>query len=36
MKYIESKNGINFVFLNNAIVFQSSSFREAINFMKGL
>ena len=36
MKYIESKNGVNSVYLNNEIVFSSKCFREAINFMKGL
>lgn len=36
MKYIESKDGLNFVYLNNVIVFTSNNFREAIDFMKGL
>lgn len=36
MKYIESKNGLNFVYLNNEIVFTTDSFREAIDFMRGL
>lgn len=36
MKYIESKNGLNFVYYNNVIVFTTDSFREAINFMAGL
>lgn len=36
MKYIESKGGLNYVYLNNVIVFTSSNFRDAINFMKGL
>lgn len=36
MKYIESRNGENFVYLNNKIVFVSKSFREAIEFIKGL
>lgn len=36
MKYIESKNGLNFVYFNSVVVFTSSSFREAIDFMKGL
>lgn len=36
MKYIESKDGINFVYFNNAIVFTTDSFREAIDFMKVL
>lgn len=36
MKYIESKNGLNFVYLNNVIVFTTNSFRDAIEFMSGL
>lgn len=36
MKYIESKNGLNFVYLNNVVVFTTDSFREAIDFMKEL
>ena len=36
MKYIESKNGLNFVYYNNVIVFTTGSFCEAIDFMVGL
>ena len=36
MKYIESKNGMNFVYLNSVIVFTTDSFRKAIDFMAGL
>lgn len=36
MKYIESKNGLNFVYLNNVLVFTANSFRDAIEFMMGL
>ena len=36
MKYIESKNGLNLVYYNNVVVFTTDSFREAVDFMKGL
>lgn len=36
MKYIESKNGLNNVYLDNNVVFSSESFRKAVEFMKGL
>jgi hypothetical protein len=36
MKYIESNNGLNNVYLNNEIVLSSKCFREAINLIKGL
>lgn len=36
MKYIESKNGLNFVYYNNVVVFTTDSFRKAIDFMVGL
>ena len=36
MKYIESKNGLNFVYYNNVVVFTTVSFRKAIDFMVGL
>lgn len=36
MKYIWTENGINYVFQDNKIVFETANFRQAVEFMKGL